>query len=183
MDPATATRERTLWTAALAGDEPAWAELYSAAYDTVFRYALWRCGSRTDLAEDVVQEAWLLAARRLKAFDPDRGQFAGWVCGLAANVARNAVRTRLRAARRLLTVPAPDSEPDRDQDPEAVALALAQLPADYEAVLRAKYFDQRSVTEIARQLGKSAKAVESLLTRAREAFKAAYRTLGGTDRE
>lgn len=178
MDPPPATRERTLWTAALAGDVLAWTDLYSAASETVFRYALWRCGGRIDLAEDVVQEGWLLAARRLNAFDPDRGGFAGWVCGLAANAARNAVRTRLRHARRPVAVPM-NSTSDCDSDPEAVAVALAELPAEYEAVLRAKYFEQRSVSEIATAFGKSAKAVESLLTRAREAFRAAYRRIGG----
>ena len=182
MDAAPATRERTLRSAALGGDEPAWAELYHSAYDIVFRYAVWRCGGRADLAEDVVQEAWLLAARRLRAFDPDRGRFAAWVCGLAANAARTAVRTRLRATRRIAAVRVPAAEPG-DHDPELVAVVLADLPAEYEAVLRAKYFDQQSVHEIAAERGKSLKAVESLLTRAREAFRTAYGRLGGTDRE
>lgn len=179
MDTAPATRERTLRTAALDGDEPAWAELYHAAYDAVFRYAVWRCGGHADLAEDVVQEAWLLAARRLRAFDPDRGQFAGWVCGLVSNTARTAVRSRLRAIRRLAAVQVPAAEPD-DHDPELVALVLAELPTEYEAVLRAKYFEHRSVTDIAAELGKGVKAVESILTRAREAFRTAYRRIGGT---
>lgn len=182
MDTGPATRERTLHSAALCGDEPAWAELYHAAYDTVFRYALWRCGGRVDLAEDVTQEAWLLAARKLRAFDPARGRFAGWVCGLAANAARNAVRSRLRVVRRLATVPVSATEPG-DHDAEMVAVALAELPADYEAVLRAKYFEQRSVTDVAAETGRSVKAIESLLNRAREAFRKVYLRLGGNDGE
>jgi RNA polymerase sigma-70 factor, ECF subfamily len=182
MDTAPATRERTLRTAAMGGDEPAWAELYHAAYDAVFRYALWRCGGRADLAEDVVQEAWLLAASKLRAFDPARGRFAGWVCGLAANAARTAVRTRLRQGRRLAAIRVPADEPD-EHDSELVAVALAELPAEYEAVLRAKYFEQRSVSDIAAERGKGVKAVESLLTRAREAFRTAYRRIGGSDHD
>lgn len=178
MDAAHATSERTLRTAALGGDEPAWAELYHVAYDVVFRYAVWRCGGHADLAEDVVQEAWLLAAQKLRAFDPSRGPFAGWVCGLAANVARNAVRTRLRYARRLtaVAVRTPDTP---DHDPELVAVALAALPAEYERVLRGKYFERRSVSEMAVELGRTPKAVESLLNRAREAFRVEYRRSGG----
>lgn len=179
MDTATATRERTLRTAALNGDEPAWAELFHDAYDTVFRYALWRCGGRADLAEDVAQEAWLLAARKLAAFDPARGRFAGWVCGLTANVARTLVRSRLREVRRLAAVPVPNPG-ESEHDRELVAVALAALPAEYELVLRGKYFDRRSVSEIAVEQGKSVKAVESLLSRARESFRAAYRRIGGT---
>lgn len=178
MDADLATRERTLRAAALAGDEPAWGELFHTAHDTVFRYAHWRCGGRTDLAEDVAQEAWLLAAGKLRAFDPDRGPFAVWVCGLAANSARNAVRKRMREARRLtaLSVPEPDAT---DHDPELVALALAELTPEHEQVLRAKYFHHLSVAEIAAATGRSPKAVESLLTRAREAFRTAYLRLGG----
>jgi RNA polymerase sigma-70 factor (ECF subfamily) len=181
MDTATATRERTLRIAALNGDEPAWAELFHDAHDTVFRYAVWRCGGRADLAEDVVQEAWLLAARKLAAFDPARGRFAGWVCGLAANVARAVVRSRLRSARRLAAVPVPVSD-EPDHDPEVVAVALAALPAEYEQVLRGKYFDRRSVSEMAAELGRTPKAVESLLSRAREAFREEYRRAGGEPR-
>ncbi len=57
---------------------------------------------------------------------------------------------------------------------EQVAMALAELPEHYEAVLRAKYLDGLDVASIALRQGASAKAVESLLSRAREAFRAAY---------
>jgi RNA polymerase sigma-70 factor (ECF subfamily) len=55
-----------------------------------------------------------------------------------------------------------------------VAQAFAELPPHYEAVLRAKYLDGLSVHAIAEQRGDSPKAVESLLTRARQAFREAY---------
>lgn len=38
----------------------------------------------------------------------------------------------------------------------------------------AKYVDAQSVNDIAAERGQSPKAIESLLTRAREAFRAAY---------
>ena len=40
-------------------------------------------------ADDVVQETWLTAVRRIRAFDPERGPFAAWLRGIAANVLRN----------------------------------------------------------------------------------------------
>jgi RNA polymerase sigma-70 factor (ECF subfamily) len=57
---------------------------------------------------------------------------------------------------------------------ERVAVALAALPEHYEALLRAKYLDQMTVAQIADMRGESGKAVESLLTRARQAFREAY---------
>jgi RNA polymerase sigma-70 factor (ECF subfamily) len=55
-----------------------------------------------------------------------------------------------------------------------VARALGELAPNHEAVLRAKYLEQLSVDEIAAAWGQSAKAIESLLSRARAAFRAAY---------
>ena len=60
---------------------------------------------------------------------------------------------------------------------ECVAIALAELPPRYESVLRAKYLEGRGVQEIADENGETPKAVESLLSRAREAFREAYSRL------
>jgi RNA polymerase sigma-70 factor (ECF subfamily) len=49
-----------------------------------------------------------------------------------------------------------------------------ELPPHYEQVLRAKYLDAMSVQAIADESGDSPKSVESLLTRARQAFREAY---------
>ena len=58
---------------------------------------------------------------------------------------------------------------------ERIAAALAgDLPERYEAALRMKYLDRRTVAEIAAEWGETEKAVESLLGRARAAFREAY---------
>ena len=60
---------------------------------------------------------------------------------------------------------------------ERIALAMAGLPAHYPSVLRAKYESRLSVKEIAARDGVLPKAIESLLARARAAFRDAYRRL------
>jgi RNA polymerase sigma-70 factor (ECF subfamily) len=60
-----------------------------------------------------------------------------------------------------------------------VAVALAALPDHYESVLRAKYLDRLTVEAIALQRGDSQKAIESLLSRARQAFREAYEKTNG----
>ena len=60
-----------------------------------------------------------------------------------------------------------------------MAAALAALPDHYEAVLRAKYLDRQTVEAIASARGDSPKAVESLLSRARQAFREAYEKTNG----
>ena len=52
--------------------------------------------------------------------------------------------------------------------------ARAELPERYEAVLRMKYLERMSVADMAAARGETEKAVESLLSRAREAFREAY---------
>ena len=161
--------ERLLRDAAAGGCPHSWRALFDTASGTVRTYVRWRAGGWTDLADDAEQETWLTAARKLRSFDPTRGPFAGWVCGIAANV----VRAQLRK-RRLLPLPENLAAPQPCDKPARVAAALATLPENYEQVLRAKYLDRRTVDEIAATAGESAKAVESRLTRARQAFREAF---------
>jgi RNA polymerase sigma-70 factor (ECF subfamily) len=170
-------RERGLLHAVLAGDESAWAAWYHESYESLYAYAMWRCGGLRDRADEVVQETWLTAVRRLRAFDPEQGTFAAWLRGIAANVLRNHLR---KERRRPLpaSAPAANGTPQEDLErrerAERVARALASLPGRYESALRAKYLEGRAVADIAAGWGQTPKAVESLLTRARAAFRAAF---------
>lgn len=177
MSDGNSWRERAIRDAVLAGDADAWRQWYDAHFSRLTAYVRWRCGDLLDLADDVLQETWLTAVRRLRNFDPERGTFFDWLCGIASNAARNAIRARRRQKTRSLTEN--DDQPSADaaavtDKAERVAAAIAALPDHYEAVLRAKYLDQLSVDKIAAMRGDSPKAVESLLTRARQAFREAY---------
>ena len=57
--------ERRLHRAVLAGDERAWRALYDASFAGLDAYVLWRCAGLRDRADDVVQETWLTAVRRI----------------------------------------------------------------------------------------------------------------------
>src|SRR5438094_720793 len=104
MDPSDRVgRERLLRRAVLAGDEPAWRTWYAESFDGLYAYARWRCSGLRDLAEEVVQETWLTAVRRIRDFDPMAGSFAGWLRGIAANVLRNQLRQRQRRGSRPLS--------------------------------------------------------------------------------
>ena len=170
-------RERGLLDAVLAGDERAWRAWYDESFPGLHAYALWRCGGARHHADEVVQETWLAAVRRLRSFDPARGSFAGWLRAIAANVLRNHFRRERRRGRTEALAGEPaaaGADEETRHRAEGVALALAALPERYEDVLRAKYLDGLSVADIAAAHGESPKAVESLLTRARQAFREAY---------
>lgn len=184
MDHGRAQRERDLRDAVLAGDEQAWRWWYEESFAPLDAYVAWRCGGLRDLADDVLQETWLVAVRRIRGFDPGHGSFLGWLSGIAANVIRARLRQRRRNQARVKSLSAaeqicaaPMLDVPRDDPAERVARALDELPEHYERVLRAKYLEQRSVADIAAAWQESAKAVESLLTRARQAFRDIYHRL------
>jgi RNA polymerase sigma-70 factor (ECF subfamily) len=167
--------ERNLHRAVLAGDERAWRTLYEASFAAVDAYVLWRCAGLRDLTDDVVQQTWLTAVRRIRDFDPERSRFVAWLRGIAANVLR--AHFRQRTPEPLVGddyATPPDSGLERREEAERIALALARLPERHESVLRAKYLDGLSVEAIAAEWGTTPKTIESLLTRARQAFRAAY---------
>ena len=168
--------EATLRQAVLAGDEYAWRLLYDREFEPLHAYVTWRCGGRGDMADDLVQETWMVAVRRVRDFDPQRGTFLQWLRGIAANLMKNFFRLRSTVAvHELPDLPARfDADAERREQSQRIAVVLAELPETYENVLRAKYLDGRSVDEIAAEFGQSPKAVESLLTRARQAFRTAF---------
>jgi RNA polymerase sigma-70 factor (ECF subfamily) len=181
MDPREgAAQERVLCQAARAGDEAAWRVLYARAFDTLYASVRRRTGPDPQRVEDVLQETWMIAVRRLRDFDPERGSFTAWLRGISQNVLRNRWRRRPDAAQHLPAATPDDAGGDHAHPlalAEHVAMAMAGLPDRYREVLRAKYEDQLTVTEIAARGQESAKAVESLLSRARAAFRLAYRRL------
>jgi len=177
-------RERLLRGAVLAGDRRAWHAWYEESYGPLYAYVHWRSGGLEELAEEVVQETWLVAVRRVRAFDPGQASFLAWLRGIAANVLRNRLRARRVWASRAESLQgepegdAPvDAELIRRERAERIAAALADLPDHYEAVLRAKYLEGCSVAQIAEASGQTSKAVESRLSRARQAFRETYQAL------
>jgi RNA polymerase sigma-70 factor (ECF subfamily) len=116
------------------GDSTAWRELYRAHAG---RLVVWLKTRPTgDVAvspEDLAAEAWLTAAQKIADFTGTGDQFAGWLFGIARNLAAN---TRRRSQRRD-THPAADpaaAAPVEGPEPELVARdwinrALAGLPA------------------------------------------------------
>lgn len=185
MDAEGAEREeRALRAAVLAGDEAAWHVLYDRHFDSVYAYVHARTGRDGHRTEEVVQECWTVAVRRIRAFDPAQGSFGDWLRGIAHRLLLNerrrwARRFRLREEKGVTE--SPDAAPTVATS-ECVAVALTSLPERYQDVLRAKYEECRPVADIAGDWGVSEKAVESLLSRARQAFREAWARLDSENR-
>jgi RNA polymerase sigma-70 factor (ECF subfamily) len=89
--PASPTDEDLL-SAALAGDERAFGELYRRWQGPMFRFARQMCGVDGG-AEDVVQEVFVALIENGQQFDPARGPLAAYLYGVARHQARRRLRT------------------------------------------------------------------------------------------
>lgn len=186
-----------IWHAkALAGEAEAVRMLAEAALGPLFSFCLYRVGGDRHACEEVVQETMLRAIRELDRYEPARagGRILGWLTGLARNeIRRNRSRVKgsvsldalwERMDRELLEVyagleaaPLADEVLEREETRAMVNVAMSQLPPQYREALEAKYVDGGTVREIARSLGTTEKAVESQLSRAREAFRHTFQAL------
>lgn len=108
-----------LVAALAAGDEATFSKLVAAWAPTMLRMARVQLASPA-LAEDVVQEAWLVVLRRLQDFE-GRSSLRTWVLGIVVNIAR----ARRRSERRSMPFSA------RDGDGEAVLEGGRFLPDDH----------------------------------------------------
>lgn len=172
-DDARVRRELARRTAVLAGDEAAWRAWYDEAYESLRTFVFWRVGREG--VDEVVQETWLIAVKKIRHFDPRQAAFFDWLRGISVNVMRN--RSRGRPA---ITLPLDNlieeaaSEQNAADRAARVASVLSALPDQYAAVLKAKYLEQQSVSDIAQEWNQTVKAIESLLTRARTAFRVEF---------
>jgi RNA polymerase sigma-70 factor (ECF subfamily) len=184
MEFSRVSKETTLRLAVLRGEPAAWRALYDEAFTPVYRFVSFRTGRDEERAEDVLQEVWLIAVRKIRRFDPQRCSFEGWLKTIAVNVVRNH-RRKWRKLAGQAGEPSEGAERAAGRSgasielAEQIALAMTDLPSAYQSVLRERYQEHLSVAEIASNRGTTNKAAESLLARARTAFRAAYSRVDG----
>lgn len=166
--------------AILAGDRKAIAEFVSRFADRVYAYVSARLLPRTDLVEDLVQEIFLAAWANLASFG-GKSTLEAWLLGIARHKVEDHYRTRLREMVSVEDVfedglepaSAPDVESKLDHDRlrERALRVLAALPEHYRLALLWRYWEKCPAQEMAARTGKTEKAVERLLDRARRQFR------------
>jgi RNA polymerase sigma-70 factor (ECF subfamily) len=163
--------------------EAAFRVWYDHALPRVYGFVLGHVGGDRELAEEITQQAFAGAVRDFRRFD-GRSDSVTWLCSIARHKLADHWRRLERDERRHLQFIGAGG-PDRDDaawrsadERDRLMGALAAMPAMQRAALLLFYADDLPVREIARTLRKSEKAVESLLSRGRDAFRAAYREGG-----
>ena len=165
------------------------AQLYDRYAVGVHRFAVTRLGD-AQAAEDVVVEAMLEVARDIRRFNPVKGSFAAWVLGIA----RRRVQMEIRRQKRRKAVPAAvqvsmDAVAEVSDGDDLASSTAARLDAERTVadlrgllpememeVLVLSCVEELSAGEIGQVIGRSERAVHSILHRAKK--KARERLVG-----
>ncbi len=191
----TTQADRVLVKRLLRGEEEAFEEFFRSCFPRLYRFTMARLGGDEGAAEEIVQATLCHAITVLKTWRGEAALFT-WLCTLCRHEMGAHLRRQgkerltteswdespeIRAA--LESLPGADgSGPDEalrhGEIARVVQTILDFLPAGYGDALEWKYVLGFSVKEIAMRLNLSPKAAESLLTRAREAFRREFAAMG-----
>jgi RNA polymerase sigma-70 factor, ECF subfamily len=170
------------------GDRWAWNAAVDRHLGEVYGFVYHLAGGDRVVAEDLNQETWLEAIDAIGQCDAARGSFRNWLFGIARR--RVALYYRRRGLAGNLTpfddrfeeagelgdsLLLPEDALEQVEQALVVRAAMLVLPDDRRTALVWKYVEGLSVETIAGRMERTAKAVESLLTRAREQLRTLLR--------
>ena len=169
----TIAEERLLVEAAQ--DDPArFADLYEIHFERIYAFIAVRVRDR-DVAEDLTSDVFHKALANLRHYEWRGAPFGAWLMRIAANAVADRSK---RAAREVLTSEdAPETgvaaEPDLDAVESRARLfrLVSELPSNQRRVIHQRFVEQKSIRDIARQLGRSEGAVKQLQFRALQSLR------------
>jgi len=158
--------------------------------DTVYTFVYNKVGRNSELAEDIVQDTFLDGIKRLHQFDAGRASMAGWLIMLSRNFIRKALRHKknimsnsdsslpeskfMEYCEKLSSQPMPDEIVAGNETAELVEGTLANMPGVFAEILRVRYYQGKSIAQIAAVRNISESAAKVLLHRARKSFEKAF---------
>jgi RNA polymerase sigma-70 factor, ECF subfamily len=165
----------------LGGDVEAFRFLVERYQRPILRFVAGITGDR-ELAEDIGQEVFLGAYRKLRSFDPDRSRFSTWLFTIARNKALTVLRGRRPAAVGDLSDCPGAGEARGEQEQaewnQALDRALDGLPLEQKTAFVLAEFEKLSYEEIARIERTRIGTVRSRISRAREKLRKILREYG-----
>ncbi len=168
-----------------AGDREALAILYERYLPSVWRYVYSQLRGDEATSRDVVSETFLAVIQNVGRLDAGATNVAGWLRGVARHkLADHWRRSASQSAARNFESPRHETDPvvalDASELRQAVGQAMDHMDDLDRVVLEWKYLDGLTVRDIAERLGRTEKAIEGILYRARAAFPAEVLTNTGS---
>jgi RNA polymerase sigma-70 factor, ECF subfamily len=160
-----------------AGDETAFLEFYRRHQGVVYRFALQMSG-KTEIAEEVTQDVFMVVMGSAKRYDSQRGSVAAFLYGIARNIVLRALereRPYITAlddadseyADQLMAAEDVLGDLARNERVETLRKAVLALPPAYREVVVLCDLHERDYAEAASALGCAIGTVRSRLHRAR----------------
>ncbi len=183
--------DKALVDSLLQGDEQAFTRFFDDYFPRLFQFACTRLQNDASLAEEAAQAALVKAMQKLATYRGEAALFT-WLCTFCRHEISAIIKKeqKLGAVHKLFAddenaTAALDSmgsliaeDPflafEQHQLQSLVHNAKIHIPALYSDILEWKYVYGYSIKEIAEKIQRSPKATESLLTRARIAFREAF---------
>lgn len=173
---APATREdadERLLVEAAQKDPARFLDLYELHFERIYAFLARRVRNR-ELAEDLTAEVFHKALANLQRFRWTGAPFAAWLIRIALNALADQVKRDAREVSGAEEFPAASSQPDLEALERRARLfrLVGRLPADQRRVVIQRFVEQRSIREIAQQLGRTEGAVKQLQFRALQNLRA-----------
>ena len=165
--------DRDLVNASAAGDARAFGQLV-LRYQSYIKMVVWRKTGNSETAEDVAQEAFVRAWRKLGHLD-DPARFRQWMAKIASNMATDYLRSKRPDPLPIkeTAMDAPDSNQSQvGQDIESnelmgrIVAAIDELPDEYRLTATLRYVEDLDYKAIAARLGVKDETIRKRLQRA-----------------
>lgn len=160
------TEERLLVEAAQR-DPAKFGDLYEVHFERIYAFIAGRIRDRY-AAEDLTSDVFHKALANLRDYEWRGVPFGTWLIRIAANSVADQSKRAAREAPVLEDPPDPGAEPDLEAIEYRARLfrLVNRLPTDQRQVIMERFVEQRSIREIAQQLGRTEGAVKQLQLRA-----------------
>lgn len=148
-------------------DPARFGDLYEIHFERVYAYVAKRVRNR-DLAEDLTAEIFQKALANLPRFQWRGAPFAAWLFRIAANVIADRFKSAAREAPvaddSMIDSATTQPQPSLEETERRAQLfqMVRQLPDDQRLVIGMRFAEDRSIREIAEQLGRSEGAIKQL---------------------
>lgn len=152
--------EKAVFEAAQQGDNHAFGKLYDYHFDAIFRFVYYRTNHQ-ETAEDLTEEVFLKAFRSLGGLKGGPEKLRGWLYAIA----RNTVIDHYRKSNETVSLDTLEQLPsyetsvvnlmEASADTAALLKTLQQLSPDQQSILKLRFFEDFSISEIATLLNKS----------------------------
>ena len=162
--------EERLLIEAAQKDASRFADLYEANFNRVYAFVSRRVGNRQE-AQDLTSEVFHRALANLNRFEWRGAPFAAWLYRMAANAVADHYQEKAREGE----FPTEELSDDAMADAErraSLAQCVDRLPKDQRRVIVMRFVEQRSIREIAEDLGKTEGAIKQLQWRAMQNLRA-----------